>query len=142
MGTMKGRTGTPAKDKLHTAVDRVNETAEPVREMASQLLSRSGGRDQARGKAGRTADALAKMSDSLERAAESARISGMALRDQGRDAAKALSRGERVLREEKCTGAAVRLVLRSRRKRSILLAVAGGGLLALFLLRRQMKGGG
>lgn len=97
------------------------------------------GRD--RWKAGRTADALARMSDSLEWAAEIAETSGMALRDQARDAANALSRGERVLREEKFTGAAARAALRSRRKRSTLLAVAGGGLLAFLLSRRQVKGG-
>jgi len=127
-----------ANDRLHAAVDRANEAADRIREMSSELLRRSDGTEQKDGMAQHAAGAMAALSHSLEVAAESARVSGLALRDRGRDASRAVSRGERLMRERGFKGAAAHIAMRSRQRRT-LLALAGGGLLAVLALRFRKR---
>lgn len=79
------------------------------------------------------------MSSSLETMAEGARTSGFALRDRGRDAARALARGERRVRERGVLRATLGTALLMRRnvKR---IALASGALFALFAARRKLRG--
>ncbi|HKJ01149.1 MAG TPA: hypothetical protein VJ997_01805 [Longimicrobiales bacterium] len=122
-----------ATQQLQDAADRAAGAARKVRGAASDLVSDAD--DSRGGTAGMAANALSTMSDGLEALAESARASGFAMRDRGRDAAKALSRGERVLREGGLPGAAVgTAVLAKRHAKTI--AVAGIGLLTFLVVRR------
>jgi len=125
--------GSVANDRLHAAVERANETADRIREMSSELLRRSDGTEQQDGMAQHAAGALAILSHSLDLAAESARVSGLALRDRGRDASKAVSRGERLIRERGFKGAAAHVAMRSRQRRTVL-ALAGASLLGVLAL--------
>lgn len=125
-------------EKLNAAVDRVSQTAEEIREMATGLLSRSDGEDADSGKAERTADALGVLSDSLETVAEGARRSGLTVRDRGRDASRAVARAERMLRDTGLVGASAAAAVRARRHaRGI--ALAGAGLLALAFFMRSRR---
>jgi len=126
--------GSVANERLRAAVERANETADRIREMSSELLRRSDGTEQEDGMAQHAAGALATLSHSLELAAESARVSGLALRDRGRDASKAVTRGERLIRERGFKGAAAHVAMRSR-QRNTLLVLAGGGLMAILALQ-------
>ena len=76
---------------------------------------------------------MATLSDAMERSAEKARVSGLTFWDRGRDAAKALSRGERLLRDRGFKGVAAHVAMPSR-QRTAVLALLGGGLAALLLL--------
>jgi hypothetical protein len=121
------------------AADRVSVSARQVRKLAADLAGRSDGSDERRS-ARIAADALGAMSASLEAVAETARASGFALRDRGRDAALALARGERLMRERGWTGAAVGTVaLMQRHGRKI--AVTGAALIAVAAWRRRRGGG-
>ncbi len=126
--------GSVANERLHAAVERANATADRIREMSSELLRGSDGTEQEDGVAQHAAGALATLSHSLELAAESARVSGLALRDRGRDASKAVTRGERLIRERGFKGAAAHVAMRSR-QRNTLLVLAGGGLMAILALQ-------
>lgn len=123
-------------EQIQEATDRAASAAKAVQSAASDLVR---GSDADRGGAAdRAASALSTMSDGLEALAESARATGFAMRDRGRDAANALSRGERVLREGGLPGAAVgTAVLAKRHARKI--AVAGMGLLTLLVVRRMNR---
>lgn len=132
---MNGKSGSGG---LHVAADRLSESARQVRRLASDLTGRPD-RDDERRSARIAADALGAMSASLEAVAETARASGYALRDRGRDAALALGRGERLMRERGWTGAAVgtvALVQRNARK----IAVTGAALIALAVVSRRRGG--
>ena len=126
--------GSVANDRLHAAVDGANETADRIRQMSIELLRRSDGTEQQGGMAQHAAGAMATLSHALELAAESARGSGLALRDRGRDASRAVSRGERLVREGGFKAAAAHIAVRSRQRKT-LLALAGGGLLAVLALQ-------
>lgn len=86
----------------------------------------------------RAADTLAVLSDSLETAAEGARATGNAVRDRGRDAARALARGERTLRRDGLPAATVRVGLLARRHAGKI-AAAGVGLLTFLAVRTLRK---
>lgn len=120
-------------DEHPTTEHKLKETATQVRQVASNLLTRS--EKEPRRAAVAAAEALAAVSDSLEAVAEGAGASGRALRDRGRDAARALSRGERVLREDGLTGAAVGTAILARRNAGKI-ALAGAGILTLVALGR------
>lgn len=129
---------TSTEEELNTAADRVRRTAHEIREMATGVLTRSSENDADSGKAQKTADALAVLSDSLETVAEGARTSGLAVRDSGRDAARAVARAERVLRDAGFVGASAALAVRARRHATGL-ALAGAGMLALALIVRRTR---
>lgn len=119
---------------LHTAANRVGESARHVRGMASDLLHKADDADHVTTRV--AADALGAMSASLEAVAESARASGFALRDRGRDAARALGRGERLLRERGLAGAAIGTAsLVQRHARAI--GLTGAALITLAVVRRR-----
>ena len=108
----------------------MGEAAHRVRYLASDVVSRSNG-----GVSARAADALGIVSMSLATAAEGARITGNALRDRGRDAARSVGRGERILRESGFGGAAVAgWVLLRRHSRKFL--IAGTGVLGYVAIRQ------
>ena len=86
-----------------------------------------------------TADALGATSETLATVGERARKSGLALRDRGRDAARAASRGERVLREEGVRGGAVRLGGMARRHALGIVLVATGVAAAVVLGRWGLR---
>lgn len=125
-------------EKLSSAADRVSRTAEEIREMATGLLNRSDDGDADSGKAERTADALAVLSDSLETVAEGARRSGLSVRDRGRDASRAVARAERVIRDTGFVGASAAAAVRARRHATGI-ALAGAGMLGLALLLRRSR---
>lgn len=121
---------------LEAAAKRVNDAARDIRDMASDVV---GGSDENEGgRARATADALGVVSNSLEKVADGARASGLAVRDRGRDAARALSRGERVLRDGGYPGAAVGLALLARRNAGRIAAV-GAGVGAFIALRSLLS---
>jgi hypothetical protein len=126
--------GRAASDGLHTAANRVSESARQVRGLATDLLHKSEGEENVATRV--AADTLGAMSASLEAVAESARASGFVLRDRGRDAARALGRGERLLRERGLTGAAIgTAALVQRHARAI--GLSGAAVIALAVMRRR-----
>ena len=131
--------GNLASKELNSAADRVTATADEIRHAASKLVRRSGSEDDAeeRRKAEVAADALGSFSDSLESLAEGARKSGLYLRDRGRDSARALERGERVLREGGFLGAGAKLAIMARRNAGGILAGAAAVTVLAGLLRRN-----
>ncbi len=130
------------RDRLHAAVDRVNETARQIRESSVRLVDRNGrAGEEGGGTAERAAQVLSLLSDSLERAGESAMASGLVLRDRGRDAAQAVSRSERVLRKGGFRGAAVRAATHPRRG-AYLVALGAGTAVALLLVGFGVRRGG
>ncbi|TVR61876.1 MAG: hypothetical protein EA422_12080 [Gemmatimonadales bacterium] len=130
----------PSSDRLRSAVDQVNETARQIRRSSSQLLSRTNGNSKEAGDgdggAHRTAQALAHLSDSLERAGQAAMNSGLAMRDRSRDTARAISRSERVLREQGLRGAAARAATHPGRGRflTVVGTVVGAAVAGVVLL--------
>lgn len=129
---------TPNTDEVSRAADRVATTAADIRRKAAALVRRDGGDadGEARDRAARTADALGRISDSLEALAEGARKSGLVLRDRGRDGARALERGERTLREGGFLGAGARLAVLARRNAAVLVGGALATAAVVALLRR------
>lgn len=126
---------------LNTAVERVGESAQHVKGLALGVVRKSRGDGGGRRRTGAViaASTLGAMSSSLETIAEGARTSGFALRDRGRDAARALARGERRVRERGLLRAALGTALLVRRnvKR---IAFASGALFALFAAKRKLRG--
>lgn len=118
--------------------ERVNAVAEQLRDGASDLLEGSGKRSARGEKAKRTASAMAWASDSLEDIGEGVRQSGLAVRDRARDSAKALSRGERILREGGFPGASARIALRAR-KHATTMAIVAGGVLAAAVVGKYLN---
>lgn len=111
--------------KVEETEGRVHAVADDLRDRTSDLLKR-GGQGNSRGeKAKRTASALAWASDSLEDIGEGVRETGLAVRDRARDSAKALSRGERILRDGGFPGASARIALRARNHAKSIAVVAG-----------------
>lgn len=127
-----------ATEGLETAADTVDTAAQRLRGVASEIVPHGNSEGDARS-ARIAAGTLASVSSSLETVAESARASGLAIRDRGRDAARALDRGERVLREDGLTGAAVHVGYHARRHAGKLAAAAGASLLALWALSRRSR---
>jgi len=125
-------------DKLDAAVNRVSETADQIRDMAAEILNPSGSLDRTDSEAVSTAYALARISKSLERLAEGAMTSGLTLRDQSRDAARAISRGERTLRRDGFVGVGARAAVFARRHAGMIVLL-GGGMASFLLLRRQLR---
>ncbi|MEJ2206358.1 MAG: hypothetical protein P8170_19885 [Gemmatimonadota bacterium] len=123
----------PAPHERPTTEHKLREVATQIRRVASHLLTRS--EKEPAGAAVAAAEALSAVSDSLETVAEGAGASGRALRDRGRDAAQALSRGERVLREEGLPGAVAGTAAVARRNVGKL-ALAGAGVLTLVAFSR------
>lgn len=120
-------------DRFRKAVDQVNETAKKVRKSATQLVGRAGDEEKgANGKAEQMAAALSRLSDSLERAGENAMASGLAVRDRSRDTARAVSRSERILREQGLRGATARVVAHPRR--GLIFGIMGAVVAALGVL--------
>jgi hypothetical protein len=124
---------TSPRERLHAAVDRVNETARQIRASSARLVDWNGGGQDPDGKAEQAAEVLARLSDSLERAGENAMASGLAVRDRSRDAARALSRSKRVLRDGGFRAAAAQVATHPRR-RPLLLALGAGTVAALLLV--------
>ena len=125
---------------LEAAAKRLDHTAKDLRKRTGELLSRKESPDddaEGAGSAEFTADILAALADSLEAMAEGARASGMALRDRGRDAARAIHRGERVLREGGYVEGAVRATSMARRNLRAL-ALTGAGVVAAVVLYRKL----
>ncbi|GEM_PF-2372806 len=120
-----------------TAAKQLDHTAQSIRNQAGELLARKedgkGG-----GRAAFTADILAAVADSVEAMAEGCLASGMAVRDRGRDAARAMHRGERVLRESGYLGGALRVAGMTRRHLRGL-AVTGAGVVAAVVLYRRLN---
>jgi len=133
---------TTATEGLHSAADNMAQTAGELRRIASDLVHRADDDSEEEGRRARmAADALGSVSDSLETVAESARASGLALRDRGRDAARALERGEQVLRTSGFPGAAAEVALMARRNAGKMALTAGASVLALAALRRARRSG-
>jgi len=127
--------GSMARDTLRTAAERLSATAEQIRETATGLL---GHQEERNGRSGAevAADALRAASHSIEVVAEGVRRSGLAVGDRGRDASRALARGERVLRQGGFREAGIRTAVRARRNAGRLL-LTGAGVLVVLLLRSR-----
>lgn len=132
------RKGTTERMRAHTskAVDR---TAKNARKAASNLKARTRGNGRAAADA--AAGAMRAVSSSLEALSNGARTSGLVLRDRGRDVARKIARGERVLRERGFGGAARDIGAMSRRNAGKL-AIAGAGLVTLLAWRRRNRDNG
>ena len=86
------------------------------------------------GKEAAAAGALSALSDSLDRVGEATRHAGMAVRDRLHDSARAVSRGESVVRRTGMTGALAAATLRLRRSKAMAVGALGAvtaGLVAL-----------
>jgi len=125
--------------KTSDAIEQVHATVDHARVRAVEALEHVERRGSGDATAKRAAGAMGRVSDSLERMAEAAHVSGLAVRDRARDSARALSRGERTLRREGFSGAAARAALRARRHVKTA-AVIGGSIVAVVLLRRRLRG--
>lgn len=126
-----------ASEQTRDVANRVGRVADRAREAASDAIPRRS--EPGRG-AALAASAIGVASTSLETVSERAQLAGNALRDRGRDAARALGRGERVLRERGFGGAAGHTATFARRH-ARKLAVAVAGLLTLFTMRRLRRNG-
>jgi hypothetical protein len=129
--------GSMARDTLRSAAERLSATAEQIRETATGLL---GHQEERNGRSGAevAADALRSASHSIEVAAAGIRRSGLVLGDRGRDASRALARGERVLRQGGFREAGLRTAVRARRNAGRLL-LTGAGVLVVLLLRSRIE---
>lgn len=127
-----------ARESLRAAARRLSATADQVRDTATGLWTRSEEKEDRSGSKV-AADALRAASRSLESAAAGIRRSGLSLGDRGRDASRALSRGERILRQGGFKEAGVRTAVRARRNAGGLL-LAGAGVLAVVMFRRRRGG--
>ena len=125
--------------KTTDAIDHIHATADHARVRAAEAWEHVERRGRGDATAKRAAGAMGRVSHSLERMAEAAHASGLAVRDRARDSARALSRGERTLRREGFSGAAARTALRARRHLKTA-AVIGGSIVAFVLLRRRLRG--
>lgn len=112
---------------------RIRSAAAQVRGVASNLVDSSD--NEPGGGALRAADTLAAVSDSLESIADRVGAGGLAVRDRGRDAARALGRGERSLREAGWPGVGVELAILARRH-AVALTLGGAALVGLLALNR------
>ena len=121
------RSTTSPDEELTSAGNRLTEGAHRMRGLATGIRRNRTGSGKATAEL--SADALAVLSRSLASVADGAHAVGLSVRDQGRDAARALSRGERALRTTGLTGAAASAALSVRRNAGRI-ALVGGGLLA------------
>jgi hypothetical protein len=129
--------GPSARDEPETTAKRLDHTAQSIRNRTTKLLSRQGD-GTGNGRAKVPADILATVADSVEAVAEGALVSGMVVRDYGRDAARAMHRGERVLRQSGYLGGAFRIAGMARRNLRGL-AVTGAGVAAAVVLYRRIS---
>ena len=126
-----------ARNEPETMAKRLDHTAHSVRNRTEEWLSRKAD-GQGGGSAMFAADILSSVADSVEAIAEGCRASGMAVRDRGRDAARAMHRGERVLREGGYLGSALRVAGMARRNLRGL-AITGAGVLAAVVVYRSLN---
>lgn len=124
-----------ATQRLSDATDRVRATAKRIRASAHDLLDRGEPADDPDA-AVRAADTLAALSRRLEEVAEGAHSAGMAVRDRGRDGARALERGERTLREGGLLAGAARAAFIAKRNVGVL-ALGGAAVAALVMVARR-----
>ena len=125
--------------KTRDAIEHIHATADHARVRTAEASEHVEHRGRGDATTKRAAGAMGRVSDSLARMAEAAHVSGLAVRDRARDSARALSRGERILRREGFSGAAARAALRARRHLKTA-AVVGGSIVVVVLLRRRIRG--
>jgi hypothetical protein len=128
-----------ARSEPEATGKKKDRTGRRLRDRAEALLSREeDGEGGDRGRAALPADVLGAVADSVEAVAEGCRTSGMAVRDRGRDAARAMRRGERVLRESGYLGGTLRVAGMTRRHLRGL-ALTGAGVVAAVVLYRKLN---
>jgi len=128
-----------ARKEPNPSGKKQDRTGRSLRNRTEALLSREeDGEGGDRERAALPADVLGAVADSVEAVAEGCRTSGMAIRDRGRDAARAMRRGERVLRESGYLGGALRVAGMTRRHLRAL-ALTGAGVVAAVVLYRKLN---
>jgi hypothetical protein len=134
-----GRTGLLRRESDASAVGPVGSQGK-VRSSLIPRMTRSGGDQDGRGAAACAAIALGAASRSLDAAADGALTAGLFVRDRGRDAARALSRGERILRKSGIVGATVSTAMWTRRNAGGIVLLGAGVLAAVLVGRRARRG--